>query len=143
MATMDKRTVPVLALLFVVLIISIFFLVRFTPSQLTGPMLPSSGVPQEKISIQSIYYNSSQNCITVYMESTSIEVTLNNAIVKNYPNGQIIANTTIHDTLSDNHIHKTIVNLNMTLPSGNYTLTLISTKNSIFVSPRFNISYKI
>jgi hypothetical protein len=93
---MDKRTVSVLALLFVVLIISIFFLVKFTSSQLTGPMLPASGVPQEKIAIQSIYYNSSQNCITVYMESIGIEVTLNNAIAKDYPNGHVISK---HDNI--------------------------------------------
>jgi hypothetical protein len=52
-----------------------------------------------------------------------------------------LANTTISDTLSDNRLHKTAINLDMTLPVGNYTLTHMSTKGNTFVSQRFNISY--
>jgi hypothetical protein len=140
MAIMNQRKAIILTSLFALVTILIFIIVNFTTTDL-GSMEPGSGLTQEKISIQSVSYNCSQNCLTVYMESTSIEVTLNNAIIKDCSDGNVVTNTTISDTLSDNHIQKTTVDLNMTLPSGNYTLTLISTKHSIFVSPRFNISY--
>ena len=97
--------------------------------------------PQEKIAIQAVRYNATQNSITIYTNAVNDEAknaTFLYALIKDQ-NGNTVMNIPISDKLNELELTTITIKLNSTLPSGRYTVTLNTAKGGSFVSPSFTL----
>ena len=97
-----------------------------------------SDIPHERLTIQSVFVNNTENSIFLTVKSTHNNIIdVNNAIV-NDAKGINVAFIPLSYSIVEGETKTLIVNC--TLSSGSYTVTLETSKGSSFVSPPFNVS---
>jgi hypothetical protein len=99
------------------------------------------GETPEKIVIQGVNYNSTQNSISVYVNAINNEgskAVFLHATVKDQI-GNVIATIPISDTINEFKLTRITVKLDNPLQSGTYNVTLTTTEGSNFVSPSFTV----
>ena len=95
---------------------------------------------QEKLVITNVYTNATFGSVFVDVTSTinedNIDSNITYAIIKD-SKGEFVEDEKLSTLLLQGQ--STVVIINCTLPSGNYTVTLSTTKGNSFVSPQFKI----
>jgi hypothetical protein len=133
---MKKSIKIALVLLSLLTVIFVGYIGQYTGDFRNEPHVPN--LPQEKLAIQSAFYNSTENSIILTVKSTKENITLNNAIIKDSNGDALASPTSISYSILEGETKNLIVN--STLSSGSYTILLITPRGSSFVSPSFNVS---
>jgi hypothetical protein len=126
--------------IFIAIIALAYFILymSYTP---IGPATMKYNGPYERIAVRAASYNPSQNSVSVAAEA--VDDFSSNAIFINIVFkdrfGSIVADIPVSYTLNGLELTTLSVNLNSTLTSGTYTVTLATAKGSSFVSPSFNV----
>jgi hypothetical protein len=130
-----KKTIYACALIFVTL-----FIISISVGYLGAPDL-SSLQSSEKATIQQVSFDGADHStILVNAQSTSSKtIIFSTAIVRNSEHQTIVAVCPIQTELPSYKNVTVAVDLNNILTSGNYTVTLETSKGNKFVSPLFNV----
>lgn len=97
-----------------------------------------SDIPHERLDIQIVFVNNTENSIFLTVKSNQNNIIyINNAIV-NDAKGINVAFIPLSYSIVEGETKTLIVKC--TLSSGSYTVTLATSKGSSFVSPSFNVS---
>lgn len=131
-----------IALILVLLIISVFAVGIFTYILLSGGfsnlqvVAPPSAY--ERVSITNAYTNGTKNAVFLDVTSTTkkfnFSSTITDAIFKD-TNGKSMASEELSVLLLKGE--STTLRVNCTLPSGNYTIALVTGAGGMFLSPSF------
>ena len=130
-----KKTIYACALIFAAL-----FIISISVGYLGAPDL-SSLQSSEKADIKQVSFDGADHStILVNVESTSSKIIIfSTAIVRTSEHQTIVAVCPIQTELPSYKNVTVAVGLNNILPSGNYTVTLETTKGNKFSSPVFNV----
>jgi hypothetical protein len=96
---------------------------------------------QEKILVHSVFYNSTQNSVSVVAQAMYDlgKNSIFDALIVKDIHGNNVATIPISETLNGLEPTTLIVKLDKTLHSGTYTVVLGTSNGSFFVSPNFTV----
>ena len=119
--------------------------VGYSYAKTMEPVVPPSIFEREKVTIGQITFDSvNSNTLFVNVTKTSggnESITFSNALIKN-GSGDIVANIDLDSFIMQGPVltERTLaINVNTSLASGKYTVTLVTTRGSAFVSPSFTV----
>ena len=133
---MKKSIKVILVLLCLLTVIFVGYIGQYTEGFHNEPHVPN--ISQEKLVIQSAFYNSAENSVILTVKSIKENITINNAIIKDSNGDALTAPISISYSILEDET-KTLT-VNCSISSGNYTILLLTPRGSTFVSPSFNVS---
>jgi hypothetical protein len=136
-----KKSIKVAVVLFSLLALGIStYILTSGMLDMRVPGAPPSSY--EKLKITNAYTNATKNAIFVYVSATNSlynsTANIESAIIKDSVGNSVVVDNNIDFSLSTGQSATVKVNYN-SLTSGTYTVTLITTTGSIFVSPSFTV----